>query len=130
MARELGMRLTQLGIPIGRLVSSPVCRVQETAKLLDLGETELSDDLLNVPKSPGIDLHAARMRQLALAPRPGTNTLAVSHMHAGENPEHAMDLEFGEVIVFRPMGNSGSVPVARIRAQDWRAFASAKSAVK
>lgn len=129
-ARELGLQLKQLGIPVGRVLTSPVCRVQETARLVDAAEVELSDDLAQVPTSPGIDLYAARMRQLATMPRTGTNTLVVSHMHGGGKPHQAMDLEFGEIIVFHPDGKGGSKPVARIRAESWPGLASAKSVSK
>ena len=129
-ASALGKFLKQLRIPIARIASSPICRVQETAKLLDLGEIELSDALGNVPKEPGVDLHAARMRQIGMAPARGTNTLLVSHMQGGGPPEHDIDLAFGEVIVFRPAGHGKSEPVARIRIEDWPTLVSAKTLSK
>jgi len=130
MARELGSQLKRLRIPVGRVVSSPVCRVQETARLLEMGEVELSSDLAQAAKPPAVDLYTARMRQLAAIPRQGTNTIAVSHMHAGVPRHQTMDLEFGEVIVFRAVGASGVKPVARIRAEDWQALAAPGSVSK
>ena len=129
-ARELGTQLKQLRIPVGRVQSSPVCRVQETAKLLDLGEVELSADLAQATKALDTNLYTARMRQLAVSPRPGTNTMVVSHMHGGGPPHQAMDLEFGEIIVFQPDGKGTSKPVACIRAESWPGLASAKSVSK
>jgi hypothetical protein len=123
VARDLGDQLKRLRIPVGRVVSSPVCRVQETAKLLGVGEVELSDDLAQAVKAPAADLYTARMRQLAAAPREGTNTIAVSHMHGGVPRYQTIELEFGEIIVFRPDGASGITPVARVRAEDWQTLA-------
>ncbi len=123
MARDLGEQLKRLRIPVGRVVSSPVCRVQETAKLLDLGEVELSDDLAQAVKAPAADLYSARMRQLAIAPRPGSNTIAVSHMHGGVPRYQLIELEFGETIVFRADGKNGVKPVARVRAEGWQSLA-------
>lgn len=123
VARDLGEQLKRLRIPVGRVVSSPVCRVQETAKLLGMGEVELSDDLAQAVKAPVADLYTARMRQLAVAPREGTNTIAVSHMHGGVPRYQTIELEFGEIIVFRRDGASGIKPVARVRAEDWQTLA-------
>lgn len=129
MARELGAQLKQLRIPVGRVVSSPVCRVQETAKLLLMGEVELSNDLAQPGKtSSAADLYTARMRQLAVPPRQGTNTIAVGHMHGGMPRHQNMDLEFGEIIVFSA-GNAAAVkPVARVRAEQWQALAAMDNA--
>ncbi len=130
MARELGAQLKRLRIPVGRVVSSPVCRVQETAILLEVGDVELSHDLAQAAKPPAADLYSARMRQLAAVPRPGTNTLLVSHMHAGVPRYQTMDLEFGEVIVYRTDGKNGVRPVARIRAEGWSTLAAADGVAK
>ncbi len=127
-ARELGRQLKQSDVPIGRIRSSPVCRVQETARLTGMGEVELANELAQVAKAPITDLFAARTQVLATPPRPGTNTLLVSHMHGGVPPHQRMDLEFGEIIVFRPDGKGGSTPVARIRAEQWPSLASVQAA--
>jgi hypothetical protein len=125
MARELGAQMKQLRIPVGRVVSSPVCRVQETARLLEMGEVELSSDLAQPSKVlPAADLYGARMRQLAVPPRQGTNTIAVGHMHGGLPRHQTMDLEFGEIIVFRADGGVVK-PLARVRAENWQSLAAA-----
>jgi len=129
-ARELGEQLKRLQIPFSSVLSSPVCRVQETAKLLDLGDVELSDDLAQVPKPPVTDLYAARMRQLARVPKLGTNTMLVSHMHAGVPRYQTVDLEFGEIIVFRPEGNGVTKAVSRVLADNWQALSAAKPGSK
>jgi len=122
MARDLGAQLKQLRIPIDRVISSPVCRVQETAKLLELGPVELSAALAQATKTNSAELHVARTRLLATPPRQGMNTIAVSHMHAGAARHQTIDLEFGEIIVFQAAG-AAAKPVARVRAEQWQAFA-------
>ena len=126
MARELGAIVRNLRIPIGKVRSSPVCRVRDTARLMDLGVTVLSDELRNEAIVAGTDLTAMRMRMIAEVPEVGANTLLVSHMHGGLRTEKDMDLAFGETIVFRPDGRTG-IPVARVRFEMW--FALAKGSI-
>ena len=59
-ARFVGESIKTLRIPIGRVLSSPVCRVLDTAKLMGLGEPTLSNDLANQPMPAGFDLESAR----------------------------------------------------------------------
>ncbi len=118
-AVRVGQALRALKVPIGKVLSSDVCRVRDTARLLDVGEVEIAEDLSNVPKRSGHDFHAGRMRLLATLPPKGTNHLLASHLHGGNSPQQWIDLVYGEMIVFRPDGKGGSNAVARIRAEDW-----------
>ena len=118
-AIRVGQALRTMKLPIGKILSSDICRVRETAKLLDVGNFEIVEDLSNDPKRSGRDVHAARMRLLATLPSERTNLLLVSHMHAGNSIEQKMDLDLGEVIVFRPDGKGRSDAIARIRVDDW-----------
>ena len=118
-AAQLGNALRDLRIPFGQRESSEICRVRDTARLLGLGAFQTNEDLNNVPKRAGHDLHAARMRRLALPPARGTNTLLVGHIHAGDTPNQRLFLDLGEIIVFRPDGKGGSEPIARIRLAEW-----------
>ena len=124
-ARFVGESVRKLGIPIGRVLSSPVCRVADTAKLIGLGEPELTNDLSNVPMPPDADLGAARAKRLAETPvratraTHATNTLLVSHMQSGKTQAQWIYLDFGEIVIFRPDGKGESNAVARIRADDW-----------
>ena len=118
-ARFVGESVRKLGIPISRVLSSPVCRVADTAKLLALGEPELSVDLSNVPTPQEADLDAARAKRLAEMPARATNTLLVSHLQGGKTQAQWIYLDFGEIVVFRPDGKGQSNALARIRADDW-----------
>ncbi len=116
--KRVAAGLTVLRIPVGLVLASPVCRALETARLLGLGEPEITQDLrLGTPDTPQV--HAARAKRLAQAPPPGANTLLVSHGQGSLNPLERMQLELLEIVVFRPDGRGGSEPVARIRIEDW-----------
>lgn len=118
-ARFVGEAIRSLRIPIGRVLSSPVCRVADTARLLGLGAPELSADFSNVPTSPDTDLGALRAKRLAEAPAPGTNVMIASHMQSGKSQAHWIHMDFGEIVVFKPDGQGRSDAIARIRADDW-----------
>lgn len=118
-ARFIGEAIRALRIPIDRVLSSPVCRVLDSAKLLQLGEVTTTRDLSNVAVGDKFDLAAARAARLAEVPAKGANRMLVSHLHAGAAQEHWISLDFGDIIVFRPDGNGGSEARARIRADDW-----------
>ncbi len=118
-ARFIGESLRKLRIPIDRVLTSPVCRVLDSAKLLELGTPETTQDLSNMPLPAGFDLATARSRRVASMPSPGANTMLAGHMHAGLDERTWMSLDFGEIIVYRPDGKGGSEALARIRADDW-----------
>jgi phosphohistidine phosphatase SixA len=118
-AAAVGASLRRLRIPVGDVRASTLCRAGITARLMDLGPVGETGDLL-----PSIlpDVQGARRRLLAEPPKPGTNTLLVSHVQGGEQPADRMQLDLAEVIVFRPDGHGGSGAVARIRVEDWSAL--------
>ena len=118
-AVKIGETIRDLKLPIGKIFSSDICRVQDTARLLGLGPFEVSEDLTNVRKREGHDLAAARMKLIATPPPSASHHLLVSHLHGGEREDQAIYLDFGEIIVFRPDGKGGSNAVARIRMEDW-----------
>jgi hypothetical protein len=118
-ARKAGAALRELKIPIGAVKSSQPCRSQDTARLLDLGKVEVTEDLNPIGGAKGVEMLAARKRRLAEAPAARTNTILVSHVQGGRKPEDRIQLEIAEIIVFRPDGKGDSLPVARIRLEAW-----------
>lgn len=118
-ARAIGVALRELRIPIGDRESSELCRVRDTARLLDVGDFRTNEDLNNIPKNASHDFNSARMRRIAVPPRTGTNTILASHIHGGNTPDQRLLLDLGEMIVFRPDGKGGSEPVARIPRTGW-----------
>ena len=124
-ARQIGKAIRDLKLPIGKIFSSDICRVRDTARLLDLGAFEITEDLTNMPKREGHDIHTARMKLLATVPPAGTHHLLVSHIHGGDREDQAIYLDLGEIIVYRPNGRGGADAVARIRIEDWKNYPAA-----
>lgn len=118
-ARRVGAAIRELKIPIGEVRASEPCRNRDTARLLGLGDYVISEDLNPAGTHPGFDVHAARFRQLAEVPPAGKNTLLVSHVHGSQKKEEWMQLQTAEIIVYRPDGQGGTLPVARIRVEEW-----------
>ena len=120
-ARKVAAALHELRIPIGAVRASRQCRAIETARLLDVGEVEITQDL-----NPGIDatpeLHGARLKRLAEMPPSGGNTLLVSHGQASSREAEKLQLELAEIVVYRPDGKGGTMPLARIKLEDWDAL--------
>ena len=118
-ASKVGQALRALKIPIGAVRASPLCRASITARLMEVGAVEETENLM-----PSIlpDIQAGRGKLLAEAPRAGTNTLLLSHVQGGENEVDRVQYDYAEVIVYRPDGRGGAAPVARVKAQDWNAL--------
>ena len=127
-ARSVGAALQDLNIPIGAVRSSQPCRCVGTARLLGLGEVDITEDLNPVPPRDGFDISAARARRLAEIPPYGTNTVLVSHLHGARNKDEWLHLQMGEIIVFRPEASPRAEPVARIPLAGWVALKKAMSA--
>ena len=121
-ARSVGAALRELKIPVGVVRSSQPCRCADTARLLGLGNVEITEDLNPSAPRPGFDIGAARSKRLNEAPTAGTNTILVSHLHGSRKKEEWLHLEMGEIIVFKPEGDSPAVPVARVRVAEWIAL--------
>lgn len=121
-AVRLGQFVKTLRIPIGSVVSSDVCRVIETVKLMDVGPITVNEDLHRMPKRPDHRIHEARLKLIGTPPPAGTNTLLAGHMQNGEKPEHRLFLDMGEIVVFKPRTDGQADVVARIRQEDWPAL--------
>jgi phosphohistidine phosphatase SixA len=84
-ARSIGRAFRRLGIPVGRVLASPFCRTRDTARLA-FGRARSSRALLSGDFFADGDARqrqsAGLRRLLAAPPRPGTNTILVSHNFA------------------------------------------------
>lgn len=118
-ARKVGAALRALSIPIGEVKSSQPCRAQDTARLLALGNVTVTEALNPIGPRPRDDSSAARAQLLAALPPSASNSILVSHVHGGRAKAGWIQLEIAEIIVYRPDGQGGTVPVARIRLEDW-----------
>ena len=121
-ARSVGAALRDLKIPIGAVRSSQPCRCVDTARLLDMGTVDITEDLNPSAPRPGFDIGAARSKRLAESPPVGTNTVLVSHLHGSRNKDEWLHLQMGEIIVFRPEASPRAEAVARIPVASWAAL--------
>jgi broad specificity phosphatase PhoE len=124
LARAFGEALRGAGVPIGKVYTSKIHRAYETATLAGFSDIETTMDLtlgglIISPDEEGRRAEALRA-MLATPPKPGTNTLLVTHK---PNILEALgkdwwDVKEGEASIFRPE-NGKYVLVARIQMADW-----------
>lgn len=122
-ARAIGAAIRELGIPIGSVLASPLCRTVETA-MLAFGIAEKSMAVLEGgPLPPGSQgRYTALSALLSTPPPPGTNTVLVGHAYPFYALVGAQYLEEGEAGIVRPRGTEFEV-VARIWVNQWRDLA-------
>jgi phosphohistidine phosphatase SixA len=121
-AKKVGAAIRDLKLPIAEVKASQFCRVQETAKLMDVGIVKMTQDLNHViGQNAGTDINSLRFAQLATMPPKGKNVVMVSHTHgSARNEERIMSgIQEAEIVVYQPDGKGGSEPIARIPPTDW-----------
>jgi phosphohistidine phosphatase SixA len=103
-ARLIGEGIAALEIPIGEVLSSELCRTQETAKLA-FGRITPMPDLTSFgtasSEAEEQERAAALRRLLATPPAPGTNSVLVGHLF---NIQAAANISLaeGEAAIFSP----------------------------
>jgi broad specificity phosphatase PhoE len=130
LAKGFGEALHQAGVPVGKVYTSKFHRAYETATLAGFKDVEKTVDLtlgglIISPDEEGRRAEALRA-MLAVPPKPGTNTLLVTHK---PNLLEALgkdwwDAREGEASIFRPE-NGRYVLVARVQMADWTRIAKA-----
>ncbi len=124
-AREMGMSIQRLKIPIADIESSPTYRALQTIKLQGLGEPKIVPALGFGRPDSSADEDAKQFawlrRRVTVVPRTGTNTLLVTHAPniTGAFGQNAADIEHGESLVFHPDGKGAGPLVARIKIEKW-----------
>lgn len=122
IAADVGKAVRSAGIPVGSITISPLCRVQETARLAFPGMTFVTDnDLMytaNLTDAQKVPI-VAKTRQLLSTPtEPGTNRLVIAHA------PNLMDLigyfpKEATLVIFRPGGSAGFEYIASVPAGSW-----------
>lgn len=116
-ARDIGVAIRQLDIPIGMVLAGPLCRTQETARLI-FGRAETDPQVrgggLGRPDYPGL-------RALVSRPVPtGINQAIVGHGHQFRIASRMNEeLAEGEAAIIGGMGDGRFEIVARIRSEQW-----------
>jgi phosphohistidine phosphatase SixA len=115
-ARALGHAFQNHGVRVDRVLSSPVCRCLETARLMAVGSVESSDALLP-DREPAVPVRLRRLKEIVSTWRgPGTLVLVTHGFTAmpliGFGPNQA------ETVVLKPEpgGAAGASVVGRIPA--------------
>src|SRR5437879_6804120 len=129
-ATALGEAVLALKLPVDKVISSKFQRAQEAAKLLDIGEVTASVDVTEgglVVSPRENERRAKALRQLlSTAPAEGKNLVIVSHKPNLEDTagKEFGDLSEGEVVVFKPLGNSKFKVIARVASPEtWSKWA-------
>ena len=122
-ARALGEAIRALGIPIGTVLASPLCRTVETAMLAFGAAQKAPAAREGGPLPPGSPGRFPALRVLLSTPvAPGANTVVVGHGYPYYTLVGGQYLREGEADVLRPRGTDFAV-LARVGLAQWRALA-------
>ena len=122
-ARALGEAIRALGIPIGTVLASPLCRTVETAMLAFGAAQKAPAAREGGPLPPGSPGRFPALRVLLSTPvAPGANTVVVGHGYPYYTLVGGQYLSEGEADVLRPRGTDFAV-LARVGLVQWRALA-------
>jgi phosphohistidine phosphatase SixA len=129
-AKALGTAFKQIGVPIGKVVTSHFNRAYQTAKLAGFDNVEKSIDVTEggLVVSPNENnRRAAALRKLAsTVPPAGTSLLVVSHKPNTIDAfgKDWFEVKEGEATIFKPDGTSYQV-TARVQMDEWPRIAAA-----
>jgi phosphohistidine phosphatase SixA len=123
-ATAMGEALRDLKIPVGDVLTSPTYRARETVRLAGLPNPEIHVEIGDGGESmAGVtDAHVAWLRERAgRPPKPGTNTIIVSHMPNIPRafPAAGPEVAEGEALFLRPDGSGNASLVGRITIDEW-----------
>jgi phosphohistidine phosphatase SixA len=127
-ARAFGEALRRIGVPVGEVYTSQFNRAYETAVLAGFKDIVKSADIteggLVVSPIENDRRTAAFRKLLAVAPKPGTNTVIITHK---PNLLDALgkdwfEVKEGEASIFKPEAGSYKL-VARVQMDEWTRIA-------
>jgi phosphohistidine phosphatase SixA len=124
-AQAMGEAMRALKIPVGTVVTSMFQRAIDTGTLLGFGEVtstlSLTEGGLVVTPDENTRRAQALRRLAGTVPPAGTNVVIVSHKPNIMDAfgKDWFDVREGEASVFKPDGNGGYKPVARIQVGEW-----------
>lgn len=128
LAKSIGESLRKLRIPVGQVYTSLFRRAIDTGALMGFVNLKASADYTEgglVVTPIENNRRAAALRKMAgTMPPAGTNIIVVTHKPniLDAFGKDWFDVREGEASVFKPDGNGGYKPVARIQAGDWGKF--------
>jgi phosphohistidine phosphatase SixA len=135
-ARDMGLAIKLLGVPISAVLSSPTYRARQTVQLAALGTPTIVQELDEPAHGMQADAdttQAAYLRKgVGKHPKSGTNTILVTHTPniAAAFSSSVKDIAPGESLVFMPDGKGSAQLVGRIKAAEWGQLAGAGSGAR
>jgi phosphohistidine phosphatase SixA len=124
LAKAFGNALLRAGVPIGKVFTSKYNRAYETGVIAGFKDIEKTADiteggLVVSPNENNRRIEAFR-KLLGTAPKPGTNTVLITHK---PNIVDALgkdwfDVKEGEASIFRPENDSYKL-IARVQMDEW-----------
>ena len=127
-AKAFGVAVKQIGIPIGKAITSQFDRAYQTAKLAGFDNAEKTADVTEggLVVSPNENnRRTAALRKLAsTVPAAGTSVLIVSHKPNVVDAfgKDWFEVKEGEATILKPDGNGYAV-VARVQMDEWSRIA-------
>jgi phosphohistidine phosphatase SixA len=127
-AKAFGVAVKQIGIPIGKAITSQFNRAYQTAKLAGFDNAEKTADVTEggLVVSPNENnRRTAALRKLAsTVPAAGTSVLIVSHKPNVVDAfgKDWFEVKEGEATILKPDGNGYAV-VARVQMDEWSRIA-------
>ncbi len=123
-AATFGQGVRDLGLPVGEVMSSPAFRAVQTVQHAGLPAPRTVEPLGDGGHSMsgiGADSALWLRRAAATPPRPGADTILVTHQPNIAAAFSLTDVAEGEALVFKPGGETPEL-VARIKPADWPAL--------
>src|ERR1700720_2160513 len=124
LAKAFGDALRQAEVPIGKVYTSKYNRAYETAVIAGFKDIERTADLteggLVVSPNENSRRVEAFRKMLGTAPKPGTNTILITHKPniVDGLGKDWFDVKEGEASVFRPENGSYGL-LARVQMDEW-----------
>ena len=126
--QSLGQQFAQLNIPVGQVISSPVCRCLESA-WLSFGQATIDSSLNGVYEKDNegnFIINEAVTEELAInlrrllvkTPEEGSNTLLFAHS-SNILALTGLQLQQGEAALFKPDGQGNFIYVGRVTLNEW-----------
>jgi phosphohistidine phosphatase SixA len=124
LAKAFGDSVRQVGIPVGKVYTSKYNRAYETAVVAGFKDIEKTADLTEgglvvSPNENSRRIDAFR-KLLGAAPKPGTNTILITHKPniVDGLGKDWFDVKEGEASIFRPENGSYKL-LARVQMDEW-----------
>ncbi len=129
--QSLGQQFAQLNIPVGQVISSPVCRCLESA-WLSFGQATIDSSLNGVyakdsegnfliDEAVTEELAINLRRLLVKTPEEGSNTLLFAHS-SNILALTGLQLQQGEAALFKPDGQGNFIYVGRVTLNQWESL--------